>query len=523
MNQIKQLLRMHHQGMGKKPIASVLGMSKNTVKYYLDTVKSCDLDIDKLLDMDDPVLEKVFHPGNPSYKDPRYIYVETRLAHYVKELSRKGVTKKLLWQEYKGECFKKGHASYAYTQFCFHLNQLMVARQPSAVLFHKPGEKLYVDYAGSQLSYVDRQTGEIISCPVFVACLPFSDYCFAWVCRNQTTEEFVGALVACLTHLGGVPGVLVPDNLKAAVIRANRYEPELNNLLVDFANHYGMTVIPTRIAKPCDKALCENQVKLIYNRVYAHLRDIQFFDLLSLREAVAGKVRDHNQTRMQQKPYCRQERFLAEEQPVLKPLPENSFQIKYYRSYTVAKNGHIFLSEDRHYYSVPYRWVGQKVQVIYTLTLVTIYAHDKCIATHVRNFTLSGYTWVKEHLSSTNTFWIDRSPDYYIGRAGEKSKKLVLFFKGVFGDNLPPELHYRTCDGVLSLQRKTPAEVFERALDIALKNSMYSYGSMKNLIKNDDQNRQEQPPKKPLPKHDNIRGKEYYNYSFFDDPRFMAT
>ena len=284
MSQIKQLLQMHRQGMGRKKIANALGISKTTVKSYLDKVASGGLDIDRLLELDDPALESQFHAGNPSYKDPRYIYVESRLEHYVKELSRKGVTRYLLWQEYREECVSGGYGGYSYTQFCYHLNQLMVARTPSAVLVHQPGEKLYVDYAGSLLGYIVRDTGEIIECPVFVACLPFSDYCFAWVCRNQTTDEFVEALVNCLAHLGGAPRVLVPDNLKAAVIRADRYEPELNRVLEDFANHYGITVIPARVAKPRDKARCENQVKLLYRRVYAHLRDFEFFDLPSLRK-----------------------------------------------------------------------------------------------------------------------------------------------------------------------------------------------------------------------------------------------
>jgi transposase len=507
MSQIKQLLQMHRMGMGRKQIAKALGVSKTTVKSYLDKVTGGGMDVSCLLAMDDPVLERQFHAGTPSYKDPRYLYLESRLEYYAKELTRTGVTKYLLWQEYRSESTV---GSYAYTQFCYHLNQLLVARSPVAVLIHQPGEKLYVDYAGDTLSYVDRQTGEIVRCPVFVGCLPFSDYCFAMVCRSQSTDEFVEALVACLTHLGGVPRVLVPDNLKAAVIRANRYQPELNRVLEDFANHYGVTVLPARVAKPRDKALCENQVKLLYSRVYAHLRDHQFIDLWTLRSAVEQKVREHNQTRMQQKPYCRQERFLAEERPALGALPDKPFQIKHYRWYTVAKNGHVYLSEDRHYYSVPYQWTGEKAQVIYTATLVSIYVRGQCVATHVRNIAPGGYTSVKEHLCSHHQHWLERSPEYYLEKAREKSPELVRFFEGIFADNRPAEHHYRSCDGLLSLQRKTPAEVFNRAVEIALENGLYSYPSVMNLIRNDAQNRQAQIRENPLPKHDNIRGKEYY-------------
>jgi transposase len=515
MSQIKQLLQMHHQGMSRKQIARALGVSKTTVKSYLDKLESGQLDIEQLLLIDDPVLEGQFHAGNPSYKDRRYLYLESRLDYYVKELSRKGVTKYLLWQEYRGECTGGG---YAYTQFCHHLNQLMVARMPSAVLVHQPGEKLYVDYAGDKIFYIDRDTGEVIYCQTFVACLPYSDYCFAWVCRSQSTDEFVEALVACLSHLGGVPRVLVPDNLKAAVIRANRYAPELNRVLEDFANHYGMAVIPARVAKPRDKALCENQVKLLYSRVYAHLRNRQFFDLYSLREAVAVKVREHNQTRMQQKPYCRQERFLAEERPLLGALPDKPFQIKHYRWYTVAKNGHILLCEDRHYYSVPYRWTGEKALVIYSATLVSIYVRDQCVATHPRNPAPGRYSSIREHLPSHHQHWLERSPEYYMEKAREKSASLVRFFEGIFADNRPAEHHYRSCDGLLNLQRRTPENVFENAISIALENRLFSYPSVMNLINNDAQNRQKQTTETPLPKHDNIRGKAYYQLKFnFDE------
>ena len=511
MSQIKQLLQMHRQGMGRKQIARTLGVSKTTVKSYLDKLSTGGMDIAILLAMDDQALERQFHAGNPSYKDVRYLYLESRLEHYISELSRKGVTKHLLWQEYHKECAGSGHGGYAYTQFCHHLNQLLLARMPSAVLTHEPGDKLFVDFAGDKLFYIDRDTGEIIYCPVFVACLAYSDYCFAHVCHSQSTDDFIEALIACLTHLEGVPQVLVPDNLKAAVIRSNHYQPKLNQLLEDFANHYGMTVIPARVARPRDKALVENQVKLIYSRVYARLRNDQFFDLYSLREAVSEKVREHNQTRMQQKPYCRQERFLAEERATLKKMPEQPFQIKHYRWYKVAQNGHIFLCQDRHYYSVPYCWTGHKALVVYTATLVSIYIRNECVATHLRNFAAGGYTSVREHLPSHHQRWLDRSPQYYIEKAGEISPDLCRFFEGIFAGKRPPEHHYRSCEGLFSLYRKTPLDVFNRALAIAIENGMYSYHSMMKLIENDAQNRDDANVlSKPLPQHENIRGKEYY-------------
>lgn len=350
MSQIKQLLQMYQKDCKIKEIARSLGMSKNTVKAYLDKYRSLCYGVEYLLSLDDPVLESKFHSGNPAYKEnQRYEFIKSKVGYYKKELKRVGVTRRLLWEEYK-QTYPDG---YSYSQFCYHLDQLFNTRNPSMVLNHNPGEKLFVDFAGKKMSYADIETGEVIECPVFVACLPYSDYGFAMAVKSQGIEDFIYALQCCIEELGGVPQVLIPDNLKAAVIKANKYEPTINRVLEDFCNHYGMTVIPARVKKPQDKALVEDQVKLIYNRVYAKLRDITFFDLYSLNSAIKEKVRDHNQTRMQRNPYCREEKFLSDEKQTLSTLPDEPFEVKYYKEYKVDTNNHIRLTEDNHYYSVP--------------------------------------------------------------------------------------------------------------------------------------------------------------------------
>src|SRR5664280_33109 len=388
MSQIKQLLQLHEQGKNKKFIARSLGISKNTVKAYLAKVALSPLNIESLLALDDPILEGKFHAGNPSYKDERFDHFKTNLDYFVKELGRVGVTKQLLWEEYRRD-YPQG---YGHTQFCYHLSQQLIARRPSMVLGHKAGEKLFIDFAGKTLSYIDRDTGEVVPCQVFVACLPYSDYSFVMAVRSQSLGDFLYALRCCLEDLGGVPQVLVPDNLKSAIVKASSYEPDVNRAMEDFANHYKTTVIPARARKPKDKALVENQVKMIYNRVYAKLRKLTFFDLPSLNKAVKDKTKEHNQTRMQQKPYCREEKFLADEKHLLQPLPEEPFELKYYRELKVAKNNHIYLAKDKHYYSVPYTYIGLTVKVIYTRSMVHIYTKGEQIAVHVRDYKQGSYS-----------------------------------------------------------------------------------------------------------------------------------
>ncbi len=516
MNQIKQLILFRQQGKGKKTIARLLGMSKNTVKVYLDKLEALTQDKDsghlseqELLNLELPILEAKFHPGNAAYKDERFERFKIKADYYLEELTRVGVTKQILWQEYREE----NKDSYSYSQFCFHINQHRLAAKPSMVLEHKPAEKLFIDFAGKKLSYIDKDTGEEVSCQVFVACLPYSDYCFAMAVKSQSTEDFLYALSCCLQDLGGVPKALVPDNLKAAVVKANRYEPTINTAMEDFANHYQATVLPTRARKPQDKALVENQVKLIYSRVYAKLRNMQFFDLHSLNTSIKAKVKAHNQTRMQQKGYCREEKFLGEEKPLLCPLPKERFELKSYTTLTVAKNNHVYLSEDKNYYSVPFHLIGSKVKVIYTINMVYVFSKGEQVALHIRSYKHGSYTTTKDHLCSQHQHYRDRSPTYYKDQARRKSTSLYDLITLVFDQNRYPEQLYRTCDGLFGLHRKTEALLFDKACRIAIEYQNYSYTFVKNILENKMAEQEETIPDQSLPEHDNVRGKAYYQQS----------
>jgi transposase len=506
MSLIKQLLQLHQRGTGIKQMSRALGISKNTVKNYLAKLSALGIDIEQLMAMDDMGLHALFHSGNPAYKtDTRYEELMAQMDYYQQELTKDGVTRLLLWQEY----ILKHPNGYRHTQFCFHLNQMVQAGNPSMVLSHLPGDKLFIDFAGDKMCYCNKETGELIACEVFVATLPASDYCFAMAVPSQKTGDFLYALEKCLMSLGGVPKCIVPDNLKSAVIKASRYEPQLNQALEDFANHYGTTILPTRALHPKDKALVENMVKNIYRRVYAPLRNMQFFDLASLNEAIAMMVHRHNQTRMQLKPYCREECFLAEEKQHLLPMDKERFEIKHYAEYKVAKNNHIQLSEDKHYYSVPYTLIGTRVKVIYTPHLVRIYAKGELVAVHERNRKPGAYSTNRDHLCSAHQHYLDRSPDYYIAQAQKVSGPFHQYIKAMFDQDCHPEQLYRQCDGLLSLARKTEKKLFDDVCEKANQAGVYSYMFVRNVIAN---NMVVGPPKEkePLPQHTNIRGKLQY-------------
>ena len=510
MSKVKQVLRLHVQGVSNRKIARDLGLYKGTVNTYVRKIKEHEYSIEELLALDEPVLESKLFAGNPAYKQDRFEEFKGMIPYWEKELKNPHVTRYLLWEEYR-----KSHPDgYGYSRFCFHLGQILHARKPGSILQHNPGEKLFVDFAGDTFPYIDPESGEVIQTQVFVACLPYSDYAFVMAVPSQSTDDFLYALSCCLKHLGGSPKIVVTDNLKASVIKADRYEPTLNRVMDDFANHYGFVVLPARVKKPQDKASVENEVKIIYRRVYAKLRHHTFFSLEEINRALADKTREHNQTRQQQKGYCREEKFPAEEKPLLKELPEKDFEIKYYAKLRVAQNNCIYLARDKRYYSVPYQYIGEKADVIYTRSLVRIYVRGACMATHQRVIGF-GYTTVKEHMGSGHNFYQDRSPAFYIRQAGKHSELLAELIAVIFQRAEVPEVQYKRCDGLLSLQRKTDPVIFEQVCRYALDNDILSYQSIKRVIDNkaylhDVEEEKRQDGKNKNIQHINIRGKKYY-------------
>lgn len=515
MNKIKQVLIMHKNRVSNRRIAKVVGMNKETVNNYVKKAEALGASLDELIGLDEPELERRLVSGNAAYSDPRFDVLSEMLPYIEGELRRKGVTLQLLWEEYKAT-----HPNgYGLTQFRFHYSQYAKAkgtRGLSTVLkdLHVAGEHLMVDFSGDKLSYVDIDTGEAVQVEVFVACLPATDYLYVLCIPSQRSEDFIFALASCLKALGGVPKILVPDNLKAAVTKTDAYEPEINTVLTDFANHYGCVVIPARPRKPKDKSSVERSVMMSYRRVYAPLRNQTFHSIADLNAAVGSLVKAYNQRRMQQSGYTREERFLSVEKPVLMPLPGKDFEIKSYASLKVGSNCCVYLGRDKHYYSVPHSLVGKQVKVIYTRTLVKVFCDGECVAVHQRNTRPGEYTIVKEHLASNSGAYRDRSPQYYESKAREVSDELAEVIKFMFlTSQVPPETFYRGCDGLLKLQRTTSPDLFRKACETALFYRQYRYGFIKSVIESGLSGvaNPDGMVKSPPAGHANIRGKGQFS------------
>ncbi|MFN5829495.1 MAG: IS21 family transposase, partial [Bacteroidota bacterium] len=337
------------------------------------------------------------------------------------------------------------------------------------------GDKLYVDFAGDKLSIVDKQTGEIQHVEVFVAILGASQLTYVEAVMSQQKEDFIGACEGALHYYGGVPAAIVPDNLKSAVIKSSKYEPVLNDAFADFAQHYSTTILPARAYKPRDKALVENAVRLIYNRIYTKLRGANYFTLGELNAAIGLALEEHNSALLTGRNYSRRQQFEEIERNELASLPPLRYELKKEHFVTVAKNGHVSLSVDKHYYSVPFRFIGKKVKLMYSSSVVEVFYHYERIAVHKRIKSPYNYTTDKDHLASAHRFVSDWTPERFLQWGASIHEDVKLYILKVLDRKQHPEQAYKSCIGILSFSKKVGDERLTKACQRALGYGLYNY------------------------------------------------
>lgn len=322
----------------------------------------------------------------------------------------------------------------------------------------------------------------------------------------------------CLEHLGGVPSILTPDNLKSAVISNDRHEPKLNKALEDMGNYYHFVVLPCDPASPTQKALVEDSVRITYNRVYARLRNRTFHSLLELNRAVWELMERHNQTRMQKRPYSREERFHAMEKELLKPLKPEPYEMRLYADLKVQVNCHVELRQDKvtHFYSVPYIHVGKQARVVFTRSWVKVYVEQKLVASHIRSHTY-GYTTVREHLASSCRVIMERSAAYYVEKAKDISPDCHEYVKRIFDPKRtaqPEEVYYKLCNSIVSLRRKYDLATFDLTCRQCMEYGIYSYSKFEAILRRNGMNASADETvifHAPTPSnHGNMRGKDYF-------------
>ncbi len=507
MNKLRSVLRLYTEGKSKVFISKYLSLSRNTVKKYIKEFVRLELGWKDIKKLSDRELYQLFHIEQEREIPRRMQELYAFFPYMQKELGKPGVTRLLLWAEYK----QRHPDGYGTTQFSKYYNQWRNRTTPSMRIDHKAGDKMYVDYAGKKLQLLDIAQGKAVEVEVFVSILGASQLIYAEATLSQRKGDFITSVENALHYYGGVPAAIVPDNLKSAVSKSHRYEPTLNQTFADFAEHYGTTVLPARVYKPKDKALVEGAVKILYSAIYAAIRKQRFTNIDVLNNALWTHLEGLNKRKLNGRPFSRRELFEEIEINELKPLPQEKYEMKEYAWATVMKNGHVCLQKDKHYYSVPYHFIGKKVKLIWSSKELRVYYNYQCIASHKRVKSPYNYTTDENHLSSTHKFITQWNPDYFIRWATNISPEVEMLIREILDKKPYPEQAYRSCIGILGLAKKAGEKRLIAACTRALEYGLYNYKTVQSILEKGLDKIDDHESQTTLPKHNNIRGKDYYN------------
>ena len=518
MRKIKEVLRLRFEcGLSLNAIARALELSKGAVAKYDALARAAQLDWASIEPLTEEQLAKrllppqAMVPGQNQFAPIDFILVN-------QEMKKKGLTLQLLWGEY---CEAATQKPYGYTSFCIHYAAFTKTLKLSMKQAHKAGEKCFVDYAGPTVPIIDALTGEITKAQIFVAVLGASSYTFALATRAQKTEDWLLGQRKAFEYFGGVTQVIVPDNPRSLVANPDRYEPGIGRSYAEFAAHYGCAVIPARPRKPQDKGKVEVGVQVVERWILARLRHQQFFSLSDLNIAIAHLLEELNTRPFKKLPGNRRSAFEAIDKPALKSLPATIFEPCSWKKAKVGIDYHVEL--EHHYYSVPYQYARQAVELRYTASIVEVLCDGKRIAAHPRVIR-TGYT----HGLSSQTTVAQHMPKAHQAHLEWSSQRLLIWGKGIGASTQTlvshlltqkshPELGYRACLGLLSLAKQYSKERLEAACTIAVANNAMTQKSVRNILatKLDLAPANKASPNKKgaqqLPLHENIRGSIYYH------------
>jgi len=509
MRKVRELLQLKfEQGLSARDAALRVGIGKTAASEHITSFSSSGLTLQEALALSDTDLIGILHLQKQTFNE-RYKTLSARFPEYEKELKLTGVTLQLLWKEYADQTVD----GYSYSQFCYHFDEWKKVQKVSMHIEHKAGDKMYVDFTGTKHSVINPQTGEITEYEVFVAVLGSSQYAYIEAVSSQTKADWIQMNENALRFFAGVPKAIVPDCLKSAVIKADKYEPVINETFSDFARHYNTTILPARALHPKDKSLAEGFVLMAYRRIYAPLRKQTFFTLQELNQAFWEQLDKHNQILFQGRDYSRRQLYLSQEKSQLKPLPVAFYDFKEYTTAKVQYNHCVYLKEDKHYYSVPFQYTGKKVLISYSNRLVEIYYNNERIASHHRDFIPYEYTFNDQHRPTPHQFVLKWNPERFINWGQEIGTEAGQVIQQVLQSKTHPEQAFRSCMGILNLAKKHPKDDFLKACKKASESGCYTYRFIANTLKNKMFNLEpeEELNQLKINFHDNIRGKEWYN------------
>ena len=513
MKKIRDVIRLKSSTeMSDRQVARALNVSRPVVAKYWEDFQASGLKVEQIQDMADSELIRLIKKPRIE-KSSKYKQLAQCFPYFVLELTRTGVTLQRLWEEYK----QKHPQGFQYSQFCYHFQQWKANSEVRMHIKHKVGDKMFVDYAGEKLSYFDRKSGKQQPVEVFVAVLGASGLAYVEGSESQKKEQWIRSNERAIWYFGGSTDALIPDNLRSAVSRSDPYDPEINPEFAEFGEYYGTVIIPARVRKARDKALVENAVRLVYQRIYAPLRNRTFYSLQELNEAIWELLEVHNNKPFQRLKISRRELFEKTERVTLNPLPPERFPLKTTKWVTVQFNYHVELREDLHYYSVPHylykKHPKTKVKMVYDDRVVAIYYDNIRIAQHQRDRRPNEYSTLPEHMPPEHRFYAQWSPKRFKGWAKDLGEEVLQVIEKVLESRKHPEQAFKVCLGILNLGKKYGSERLNKVCGQANGFGTCSLKCIENMLKVDLE--EERHPKLELvasiAAHENIRGNQYYN------------
>lgn len=508
MRKIREVLRLTFElELKQHQVAASVRLSQGVVSKYLALARAASLGWPLPPDLDDLALDQLLFPAAHRKNEATLRFAPPDFAILHAQLKRKGVTLQLLWEEYRGV---HGVDSYCYSQYCSLYRAYRDSLQRSMRQVHIAGEKLFVDYCGPTVEVIDSHTGEVRTAQIFVAVLGASNYTYAEATWTQSMPDWIASNTRALTFIGGVPSLIIPDNLKSAVAKACRYEPDVNRTYSEFAEYYGTAILPTRPYKPKDKAKVEVAVQVVERWILARLRHHTFFSLGELNQLLSTLLDDLNHRPFKKLPGTRQSQFEALDKPALKPLPDTPYPYGEWRKARVNIDYHIDV--DVHYYSVPHRFVKHEIDVRVGSGIIECFSQNQHIASHARSSVRGGHTTLREHMPKAHQKHSEWSPGRFLNWAVEIGPCTRDVVTQLLENRPHPEHGYRSCLGLLNLVKRYGATRLEAACERALLAGSPTRKSVLSIL---DKGLDKAPPPaetdETAPAHGNVRGADYYH------------
>lgn len=507
MGDHKIILKLYFEGLSQRKIAEKLKRSRNTVSETIRASDTLHLTLEQIIDLSEDELQNMLFPEKkfiPEYVQPDYEYCH-------KELMKDGVTLSLLYEEYVAQCRSQKKPFYKRTQFFDKYASYVNKNRLTMHINHKPGDRVMVDWDGTPMEVCDEYTGEIITAYLFVGTLPFSMLSYVRACPTMKIQDWIDCHIRMFEYFDGVPRLLIPDNLKTGIITNRKYEdPITNRTYQEMADHYGITIIPARVRAPKDKAAVEGSVGAITRAVVGKLRNRKFFTFEALNKAIQIEMDKFNTKPFQKRDGSRMSVYEEEEKDFMKPLPERPYALSFWKQATVQLNYHIQV--DKMNYSVPYEYVGKRVDVKMTKDSVTAYYKGTSIASHKRLYgRRNQYSTIEIHMPKNHQLY-QWNADRFLNWADSIGPNTYKVIDKHIHRYSVEEQSYKGCISILKLSDRYTAARLENACKLALTHIPNPTYKNIRLILEAGQDDVEQSPKNQDESEEYalVRGSSYY-------------